>query len=256
MMRLVHGKLRRTYRFLVQANSVGIMPLIKLKFSPAGAEVPVHLQQNNVVLRSRTPDLSVAFSCFNGEFDILKYTLPKDYDGCIVDAGGYIGTAAIALHRLFPLATIICIEPAVDNLLVLRRNVAHIDKIVVLEGALTSKESETLTVYDRATGEWGYSVVADPLDADNPQVVGTTESVTLAEIAEKYGQIGLLKLDIEGGEKQLFERAGDEIHKIKVVFAELHDRIIDECKSVFFEFSQSRIIVKDKGDKYLSIKKQ
>lgn len=256
MMRFLHRKLRRTNRFLVQANTIGITPLLKLKFSAAGAEVPVHMHHNDVIIRSRTPDLAVAFSCFNGEFDILKYILPHDYNGCIVDAGGYIGTAAIALHELFPLATILCIEPAVDNLSVLRRNVAHIDKIVVLEGALTSKQSETLNVYDRATGEWGYSLVADPLDADDPQVVGTTKSVTLAEIAENYGAIGLLKLDIEGGEKELFEHAGDEIHKIKVVFAELHDRTIAGCKSAFFEFSQQRIVVKDKGEKYLSVNKQ
>ena len=48
-------------------------------------------------------------------------------------------------------------------------------------------------------------------------------------LLDKREKIGLLKLDIEGGEFDLLKRY-ETLKKIPVVFAELHDRIITGVK--------------------------
>ena len=64
-----------------------------------------------------------------------------------------------------------------------------------------------------------------------------------------------LKLDIEGGEFDLLKNDIKTLKKIPVIFAELHDRIVPKCEEMFFNFSKSRILIKDRGEKYLSIKR-
>ena len=46
-------------------------------------------------VRSATPDLRTAIVNLTEEFDCLNQLLPEGYSGLIVDAGGYIGTAAL-----------------------------------------------------------------------------------------------------------------------------------------------------------------
>ena len=65
----------------------------------------------------------------------------------------------------------------------------------------------------------------------------------------------MLKLDIEGGELSLLENDMESLRNIDAVFAELHDRITPGCVDKFFEFSKDRILIKDKGEKYLSVKR-
>ena len=53
-------------------------------------------------VRRNTHDLETATSCLSGEFDLLGTLFKKTLFNFIIDAGGYIGTAAIALARMFP----------------------------------------------------------------------------------------------------------------------------------------------------------
>ena len=77
----------------------------------------------------------------------------------------------------------------------------------------------------------------------------------LKDLLEPREEIGLLKLDIEGGEYDLLKNDIKTLEKIPVVFAELHDRIISGCKEMYFKFSKKRILIKDRSEKYLSIKR-
>ena len=62
----------------------------------------------DLVLRRHTPDRYVARSCLEeGEFEPCIELLPTLQHDLIIDAGGYIGTAAIAFARAFPDARIL-----------------------------------------------------------------------------------------------------------------------------------------------------
>ena len=237
------------------AKKIGFSSYLQYRLAKPGAQLKVEISRKKIFIRKGTPDLGVAISCFSGEFDIVKYLFPKDYSGIIVDAGGYIGTSAIALKQIYPKAKIIVIEPSQNNLAILKKNLEGISNIRIVYGALIGTSQKTITLNNRGTKEWGYTVVSKPLDNPNAKPLQKTPAFLLKDLLGQYEKIGLLKLDIEGGEYDLLKNDIKTLKKIPVVFAELHDRIISGCEEMYFKFSKNRILIKDRGEKYLSIKR-
>ena len=181
--------------------------------------------------------------------------MPENYGGIIVDAGGYIGTATIALKDIFSNAKLIVIEPSSENLEVLKYNVANSQNVKIMHGALIGTSEKSIQLNNRETGEWGFTVIAKPSDNPNSSFIQETPAFRLSDLVEEGEKIGLLKLDIEGGELSLLEHDMESLRNIDVVFAVLHDRIAPGCVEKFFEFSKDRILIKDKGEKFLSVKR-
>lgn len=246
----------KIFKIINAVKIVGLRSLLKYGLAASGSEVLVNIKGTNVVVRKGTPDLRVAIDCLSGEFEVLRYLLPHGYDGNIVDAGGYIGTSAIALHNIFPQANITVIEPSVANLEVLKKNVAGIGNIKIVHGALVGKSAGTINLKNRGTGEWGFTIVEAPKDKSDASVLHETQAFTLKDLIASSGGIGLLKMDIEGGEVDLLKHDLETLNSIPVVYAELHDRIIDGCTDLFFNYSSDRVLIKDKGQKYLSISRE
>ena len=215
----------------------------------------ITLNGHRITVRKGTPDLHVAVSCLNGEFEILRFLLPANYKGVIVDAGGYIGTASIALRGIFPKAKLIVIEPSDDNLQILKENLSSLSNVEIVHGALVGTSEKNIKLKNRGTGEFGFTVVEAPSDNPNAPPVQETQAFRLTDLLIGNEKIGLLKLDIEGGERSLLEYDMQTLKNIDVIFAELHDRIIPGCVEKFFEFSEGRMLVKSKGEKYLSVKR-
>ena len=243
------------YLQLKLIHVLGVANYFKYRSTPKGKVVKLAIKGHTVAVRKGAPDLGVAVSCLNGEFEILRYLLPEDYNGTIIDAGGYIGTATIALKDIFPSAKLIVIEPSSENLEVLKQNVANLQNVEVIHGALVGTSETSIQLNNRGTGEWGFTVVAKPTDSLSASFLQETPAFRLSDIVKEDEKIGILKLDIEGGELSLLEHDVDSLKNIEAVFAELHDRIIPGCTDRFFEFSKDRILIKDKGEKYLSVKR-
>jgi hypothetical protein len=87
---------------------------------------------------------------------------------------------------------------------------------------------------------------------DGPERV---RAVSLKEISDLFlgREIGILKLDIEGAELQIFQKAADILENIPVIFVELHERIAPGCNSAFYEFSRNREVRNIGGEKMLSL---
>lgn len=219
------------------------------------ALVSVRINGINVVVRKGTMDLSVAISCLKGEFEVLRYLLPRDYQGVIVDAGGYIGTAAIALSNMFPKSQIITIEPSLENMEILKKNVEGIENIRIIFGALIAGDEEKIRLVNRGTGHWGYTAVTNPLDSEGVGVLHETAAVNLESLGVNVEDIGVLKLDIEGGELDLLKNDVASLKRIPNIIVELHDRVVAGCREAFFDFSKDRIVISDRGEKFLSIKR-
>ena len=242
------------------ARRIGWGPYLRYRLrSFRGARTLMHVVVSGarITVRTGTPDLRVALQSLGSEFSALSKLLPEDFDGVIVDAGGYIGTAAITLSRMYPKASVVTIEPSTSNLAVLRKNVAPYTNIHPVNAALCPKTGATrLPLRDRGTGEWGFTVVgSETPDGVVAAEVDEVDVVTLDDIAQMFRgkPIGLIKLDIEGGEHALFEADDPVLREIPAIFVELHDRIVPGCSEAFYRFGSDRWILGFGGEKLLAL---
>jgi FkbM family methyltransferase len=218
------------------------------------ARVTIKIAETRITIRTATPDLEVAISCLCGEFDRLCAAIPALRHSLIIDAGGYIGTAAIAFARKYPSATIVTLEPNTANYKLLVRNTAGWSNIVAMDKAL-APERGVLTLYDRGTGAWGFTLIekaADRMTSPIEQV----QCITVDQIIEQTGADGvdILKIDIEGGEYSLLSRNTGWINKTNGICIELHDRIVPGCSQVWQAAMAGRNNFESDGEKQISLK--
>lgn len=247
ILRHVLSQLRLVRRF-------GFLEIIKIKWGRPRALVKLRFDGEDVYVRARTPDFDVALSGFSGEFNMLDFLLPSSFDGLIVDAGANIGTSAIILRKKFPFARIILIEPFEENLMIAKMNTQNLNVEYVL-AALVSENSTNIPLRNRGTGEVGFTIVDTPADKPDAVEIAKVNGVSLAAIIAGERKLGILKMDIEGSELELFKNCPNTLRKFSAVFVELHERIAPGCEAAFFEFSADRIVVKGDGEKYLSVSK-
>jgi len=190
-----------------------------------------------LTLRKGTPDRHVAKSCLEaGEFAICKTTIPTLTHNFIIDAGGYIGTAAIWFAQNYPNAKILTIEPSQANYEILLENIEPYPNIVPMNKAVVAR-SRSVNLMDRGTGDWGFSIVEKPRDNPSPTSLHHIEGITLDELIYDAGVKGvdILKLDIEGGEKEVFNFPGYWVRNTSLLVAELHNRITHGCVAAYKE---------------------
>ena len=219
---------------MVRATNV-ITPFRILFLRLIGWSSPVSITINhvNISLRLDSPDLSVALESLGKEFEPLRFLLEKSFDGLIVDAGGYIGTAAIKFAQMYSKAIIVTVEPSKDNYDLLVKNTKMFQNIIPINAALVASDRKSVNLFNRGTGHWGYTLIEDPLDCSEPESLGSVDAITIRTIKRQNGgkEIGILKLDIEGGEKDLFDSKDAVLDDIFAIFVELHDRILQGCSS-------------------------
>lgn len=204
-------------------------------------------------VRTKSPDLTVVRAALLGEFEPAIARTGTAH-GFIVDAGGYIGSAAIAFARAFPNAQVVSLEPSGENFALARDNCAPYPNITVINAALAAEDG-TAQLRDRGTGQWGFTIAADG-DAAGA-VLGDVDTVTLPALMARYGKSGidLLKLDIEGGEYDVFQAAANWLPVTDVVFTELHERIRPGVTALYRQTMAEREEIDLGAEKNLSVRR-
>lgn len=185
-------------------------------------ELTVPHVRHPLQLRAGTSDLYMFEEVFlDGEYELDTNIDPK----LILDVGANAGFASVYFANRFPNARILAVEPDPSNLETLRRNVAPYRNVEVLEGAVWY-ESTTLALDDQG-------------DKSGIQVRpgnGGIRAMTIDEILAHAGEtsIDILKLDIEGAEKELFEHNPALVEKVGILLIELHDRFKPGCSRAVF----------------------
>jgi FkbM family methyltransferase len=244
---LVRLALRNAKRLLAGRRTLQRLKWQKLERIRVGSEL--------IYIRPGSPDIDVARSCFEGEFEsAIEAARPLRFR-FIVDAGGYIGTAAIVFAKAFPSATVVTLEPSIANFAVLQRNVAPFANIVAINKALHWRHCR-MRLFDRWTGPWGFSTydVADT-NCPDPVFQHVTEALTISSLLTQFDKTGIdiLKLDIEGAELEVFESSASWISRTKVISVELHERFRCGCESAFTKATQGRSNSVGAGEKNLSV---
>ena len=185
----------------VVLDALGPFGFARYAVRKRGSEVRIRILGQGITVRKGSPDFAVALSSLGKEFESATKYLSQDFTGTIVDAGGYIGTAAIKLSNLFPLATVITLEPSRENFRILEMNVSQIETIRAVRAALVGTNRSFVNIYDSEDGEWGFTPLASSSSGRNFSKIDEAPGCSLEDLSSE--DIGLLKLDIEG-ERKIF----------------------------------------------------
>ncbi len=154
----------------------------------------------------------------------------------IIDAGANVGFAAIYFANKFPDATIVCLEPESSNFRLLQKNVALYPNIITIQKGLWSK-STSLQIIDTGLDNWGFTVKECPKDTP-----GAIDALSIVDIMQqfKFTKLGLVKIDIEGSEKEVLE--AENVHSwlsnCATLAIELHDRMKPGTSAALFQALQ------------------
>lgn len=145
----------------------------------------------------------------------------------ILDGGANVGLASLVLAKRFPEARIAAVEPEQENYRVLCANTQSYPNITPVNAALW-RSDQPLYVHQGADGSsWSFRVSTAEKEQHH-----AIEGITIPTLARRLGWPGfdLVKLDVEGGEKEIFDHGPDTwLDQTSVVAVELHDRFVPGC---------------------------
>lgn len=147
--------------------------------------------------------------------------------GWIVDLGANVGYSAAYLLTRFPGSRVLAVEPDPDNFAILSRNLApYGDRARLVKSAVWSQAARLVLNADAR--EWNRSV-REAREGERADI----EAVGVADLLREHGidRVSILKMDIEGSEREVFGRGHEEwLGRVRTIATELHG---DECREVF-----------------------
>jgi FkbM family methyltransferase len=205
---------------LFNSMFVGAGPLAKL--SREEVRFPFHI-------RVRTSD----YSCYRQIFVDQEYA----FETCrhplvIIDAGANIGLASIYFANRFREARIFAIEPERSNFRILSRNCEPYEQITAIDAALWHENTEVQLV-DPGTGKWGFmSEAVGRKGGSTRRDHHLARGLTVDHLFDKYeiDHVDILKIDIEGSEKEVFSERPTWLHKVDTLVIETHDWLRPGCE--------------------------
>jgi len=153
-------------------------------------------------------------------YDIDLLSTPEK----ILDLGANVGYSSIYFKKKYPSARVACVEPIEENLSILKQNIElNSLSIKVLEAAVSSTAG--LVHMEKGTKDYNYVVTNN--QKDNSVVV---QALTIDQILCTLGwdTIDLIKIDIEGSEKELFSKNTEWLYKVNNLIIEAHFPIFTE----------------------------
>jgi FkbM family methyltransferase len=154
----------------------------------------------------------------------------------IVDAGANIGLASLYFSNKFPNSNIIAIEPEESNFELLKRNIAPYNNITPIRGALWH-ENKRINLVDPNLGKWGFMTQAQDSDEERVgEILHEVQGMTVDTIMKEQGieHIDILKIDIEGAEREVFRDPSSWIRKVDTLIIELHESMKSGCNRSFY----------------------
>lgn len=163
---------------------------------------------------------------FQQVFDRRDYDIPvmRELNPCvIVDAGAHAGFTSVLFANMFPDALVHSIEPHPGNFELLSRNAKPYANIKPLNAALWFEQ--------------GSVSLADP-NADSSafrfEPGSSVPAVTLDEVVSD-GPIHILKIDVEGAERAIFEHKPAWLSRVHALLIETHDQFLPGCSQAVFD---------------------
>ncbi|HLQ68582.1 MAG TPA: FkbM family methyltransferase [Gemmatimonadales bacterium] len=222
-------QIKRVLKYMYRFGSVR-GPRMLLQFRSRNASLRLRLPgyEHPIFLRTGTSDVPT----FEQVFVSLEYDFPypNAMPRLIIDAGANVGFATLFFARRFPNARVLAVEPDRSNYELLLRNTQRYPQVTPIRAALWP-QSVPLKIDNPNDPHWAFRVSEARDDPSEVRGVTVSELMVLAGTST----IDILKLDIEGAEKEVFEsRFEPWMDKVKVIVVELHDGLRAGCSTAFY----------------------
>lgn len=191
--------------------------------NPPGVAHPIFLQ-------CRSTDITTFDKVFTKkeyDFDVVE---PPSV---IIDAGANVGLASVYFANRFPHARILSVEPEADNFGLLRKNVQPYPNVIPIHAALWHENTE-IDLVDPGFGQWGF-VTEDRRESPAADARHRVKAVTVDRLMQEAGvdRVSILKMDIEGAEREVFSSSTSWLPRVDAIIVELHDRRKPGCSRSF-----------------------
>lgn len=245
----VIGNLANLARYVRKWGLRGILVWFKVKVFRGDQKVYVEKLKSYIKVRGIKSDVKVFEDVFLFENMKMPFKIqPK----VIVDAGAYNGFTSAYFSSEYENATIYSIEPSRENYEVLKENTDSFRNIKPIRGALWIDSSGVSIQQNNPKGSpWSFET--KDVSKKNDKKV---RSFSVSDIIESKGieGIDILKMDIEGAEKRVFEDCRDWISKVGVISIEFHDRKVEGCSRQFYDAISEREFRRYTGGENVFIK--
>jgi FkbM family methyltransferase len=148
----------------------------------------------------------------------------------IVDVGANIGLSSVFYATKYPQARILAVEPESSNYKVLLDNISPYPNITAMQAALWHENSE-IPMFDPGTGNTTFRVWKNKTsgtEAPSQTVRALTMDGLLLELGSE--RVDLLKVDIEGAEKEVFGSGATAwTERVGLIAIEIHDWLREGC---------------------------
>ena len=231
----IKKKVVTTLRYIYKVGIIKSL-LICFAMSTSAAEYEVKWKGRHFHIRKNSTDFKVFRSVIVfGQYNISRINTSNVKT--IIDLGSNIGFSVLHFKAKFPDAHIIAVEPEKHNYDQLVKNVQEFNNIDCLHNAIWYTQ-KNLGIFDSGLGEYGFRVVDG-----NQKLVGSVDAITMDDIVARYNvqTIDILKIDIEGAEKELFTHNHESwLPKVRCIVIELHDSFRPGCATAFFKAISNR----------------
>jgi len=157
-----------------------------------------------------------------GRVEKAYSVMAKSGRPAILDFGGNIGLSSLYFAEEYPEAEVYCVEIDSANIDLAKRNLSSRDSVRVLHAGIASKIGKGF-VQDPHLGNDGYRLSANPNGGG--EEVDLVEVRTLVDF-ESRTPILIVKIDIEGSEKELFSENTDWVGYAALIISTPHDWLI------------------------------
>jgi FkbM family methyltransferase len=139
----------------------------------------------------------------------------------------------------YPKCYVIGVEPNGESIHLLKRNLSQLDinRWQIHSACIGAKDYDNVAIYDNNNGSWAVSVI-NYTNQNKP--LAYVENISLESLLKSYTDFKnvILKVDIEGAEKELFEDRGNWVifDSFELIIIELHDWMLpneNTAKPVF-----------------------
>jgi len=212
-----------------------VLTLVRIWFSTTRLVRAVAPRRDPVQIQMKSMSTPIFLRPGTTDYDVFKEIFRRgDYDGVrplvgrsprvVVDLGANIGLAARWFLAQWPDVQIVAVEPEPANISLLRSNLdvtgAHVSVHPVCAGA-----SERTALLASSEGAWAFRLMSKDVGAQPSQPIEVKVQTldTILEESGVDGDIDLLKCDIEGAERELFESCESWIGRVRSMVVECHD---------------------------------